>query len=142
MIEYIIHEQYKTYVYQTDSIEIFDKSNLSIVKQICLRHLFTYEGYLKAVKKYFNYRYRIPIYIHEGLQLFSSKRIKDYDNIWINLASVDSYTFLGNRVILTFTSHRQLIITWSRISFQEQIKRLNAIKFHISKHFHGLDYRK
>ncbi len=142
MIEYILHEKNQTVIYQTDEVVTYNESNLSIIKRICLYHLFTYEGYLKAIKYYFNFHYHIPIYIDEELQLFSTGGVKEYENIWINYASIESIIYLDKGIKLTFTSHRILIIALSRQSFHEQIKRLAAIKFHISKHFHGLEYRK
>ncbi len=136
MIEYIINKQNQAVIYQTEQIIIKDKPQLSVIKQLCLDYLFTYEGYLKAVKKRLNYRYRIPLYINEGLQLIATQRVRDYDNIWINYASIKSISYKGNRVSVRFTSNRNLDLSLTQAAFHKQIERLQAIKFHISKHFH------
>ena len=142
MIEYITNEQNQTIIYQTDGISYANVSSLSYIKSLCMNYLFTYEGYLKAVKRVFDFKYRIPLYIHNELQMIATKCVKDYENIWINYAHVISITYLGNRMILGFTSHRKLEIKMTRYAFSQQIKRLTKIKFHISKHFHYADYRK
>lgn len=142
MIEYIIHEDHQAVIYQTDDQQSYQKSTLSIIKSICMNHLFTYGGYIKAVKYHFGYQYHIPIYIHEGLQLIATKGVRDYENIWINYASVTSISYVDNRLILRFTSCKEIEIQMTRLVLNKQIKRLQAIKFHISKHFHNLDYRK
>ncbi len=136
MIDYITNEKNHTYIYQENKVSIHAISNLSYVKQMCMNHLFTYEGYIKSVKRMFGYHYKIPIFLHEGLQLIATKSVRNYDNIWINYASVESIDYIGNRIRLTFTSHRILIIEISKQAFNEQIKRLEVIKLHISKHFH------
>lgn len=142
MIEYITNEQNQTVIYQTDQIIHMNLFNLSYVKHICMDFLFTHEGYLKAVKRTLGFQYRIPIYIHDALILISTKRMRDDDNIWINYAAISSITYKGNRVVLGFTSHREIEIKMSTLAFKEQIKRISKIKFHISKHFHSVDYRK
>ncbi len=137
MIEYIVNENNQTIIYQDDGKITKNVFNLTVVKQLCLTHLFTYDGYIKAVKKQLNYAYRIPVYIDEGLQLIATKGVRDYDNIWVNYASVTAINYVGNRVSVAFTSHRKIDLGLTRLAFSEQIKRLTVIKFHISKHFHG-----
>ena len=107
-----------------------------------MNHLFTYEGYLKAVKHVFNYGYRIPVYINPHMMMFSTKNVRDYDNVWINYASIVSINYIGNRIRLGFTSGKEIEVIMSKHNLNMQIRRLQAIKFHISKHFHCLDYRK
>lgn len=136
MIEYITNEHNQAVIYQTNDVEIKDVSNLTVVKQLCLAHLFTYEGYLKAVKQKLSFKYRIPIYYSKGLQLIATRRVRDYENIWINKASVESVTYSGNRIIVAFTSGRVLAFKQSRYAFKKQLSRLEAIKYYISKHFH------
>lgn len=142
MIEWIANEQNQTIVYQTEGIKTYAIFNLSYVKHLCLDHLFTYEGYIKAIKHQFDFKYRIPIYLDASLILIATRRIKDYENIWINYASIASITYIGNRIRLGFTSHQTIDIAMTRQAFSEQIKRILKIKFHISKHFHKVDYRK
>ena len=142
MIEYIINKQNQADIYQTDDVLCVNKTNLSVIKQLCIKQLFTYEGYLKAIKHVFKYGYRIPVYINPQMMMFATKNVRDYDNVWINFVSIISIKFIGNRVILGFTSGRELEVHMSKHNLNLQIKRLQAIKFHISKHFHSVDYRK
>lgn len=50
MIEYIKHEHHNTHIYQSDKIDIVSESAFSVIKKLCLDHLVTYEGYVKAIQ--------------------------------------------------------------------------------------------
>lgn len=142
MIEWITNEKNKAVIYQTEQTIKRNVSNLTVIKQLCISHLFTYDGYLKATKKVFDYHYRIPLYISDDIQLIATRRVRDYENIWINYASIVNVTYDKNRINITFTSYRKLTISMTPYAWKQQINRLNEIKLYISKHFHTSFYRK
>lgn len=142
MIEWISNEQNQAVIYQIDDVKRLNKSNLSVIKSLCMTYLFTYEGYLKAVKQVFNYRYRIPLYISDELMLIATRRVRDYENIWINYASITHVAYEKNCINMTFASNKTLKVSMTQYAWQQQVKRLMSIKLYISKHFHSSFYRK
>lgn len=136
MIEYIINNAKGSLIYQSHSMKQSNKTNLSIIKEICISSLFTYEGYLKAVQTKFGKSYRIPVYINEEQMYMPTKRTRDYDNIWINYSALIDVVSLGDHVEVTFESQRKLCINISLKSLQRQIMYLEAIRNAKVKHFH------
>jgi len=113
-----------------------NKNNLSLIKQMCLDALFSYEGYLKAFQKKFGKVYRIPIYIDEEHMFIPIKRTRDFDNIWINYAAIHDINHGGNKIELIFESKQNLHINISFKSLKRQIMYLEAIQNTKVKHFH------
>ena len=91
MIEYMTNHEKGTIIYQINNVEITKYSLLHTVESMCEMHLFSYEGYRKAVKKYFHFSHLIPIYLSEEIQLISIKRYRDYDNNFINYVAIENY---------------------------------------------------
>lgn len=136
MIEYIINHRNGSLIFQSDSIKQSNKTNLSIIKKLCLSALFTYDGYLKAVQNEFGKSYLIPVYIDEELMFIPIKRTRDYENIWINYAALIDVVSYHDYIEIIFDSTRKLSINISLKSFQKQIKYLEAIRKAKVKHFH------
>ncbi|MDO9629276.1 MAG: competence protein ComK, partial [Acholeplasmataceae bacterium] len=111
-------------------------SSLSYIKRLCVDHLFTYEGYLKAVKKKFDMSYKIPLYISDTIQLIPTKRTRDYENIWINYASIFRIEVDQQIQKITFYSGNTIHINSSNKTLKQQIKYLEQIRNTKVKHFH------
>jgi len=136
MIEYIINNSKGSLVYQTDSVVQSNKNNLSVIKQISIEALFSYEGYLKAFQKKFGKIYRIPVYIDEEHMFIPIKRTRDFDNIWINFAAIHDINHSNGKIEVIFESKRNLHINISFKSLKRQINYLEAIQNTKVKHFH------
>lgn len=140
MIEYILNNGQGAIIYQTTSSSQIKSSNLGFVKQLCIEHLFTYEGYAKAVKKTLGIAYRIPLYLREDLQLFPISRVRDVDNIWINAAAIMTITTTQQGTCLVFHHGRKLVLDMSLHKVRRQIEVLGIIRAVKSKHFHCQPY--
>ncbi|MFA6800624.1 MAG: competence protein ComK [Acholeplasmataceae bacterium] len=136
MIEYIINERLKTIIYRNNTTEISDKSMVFVIKTLCYDHLLSYEGYKKAVKTKLGYYYKIPLYLDMQTQLIPIKRIKDFDNIWINLPAIKDIKNNDTFVCINFYSGKTLHLKIEYKTLIKQIEQLNQIRIFVSKHFH------
>lgn len=128
MIEYITNNPYGSIIYTIDGNKQQNKTSLSTIKRLCLESFFTYEGYLKAIRKYYTISYKIPIYINDSMQFIQSKRARDDDNIWFNYAALTNIKAKDHGVILEFMSGTNLFINISYDSIKLQIHYLEQIR--------------
>lgn len=137
MIKYIINNAFGSTIYKTSGNSLSKKSNLSIIKDLCIKHLFTYEGYLKACKKIFNKTQLVPVYISPYLQFLPTKRVRDYENIWINFSAIKTYKkYENNKTKLIFKDNKFLIINMRYHLFEKNILFLEKLKKYKVKPFH------
>ncbi len=135
-MNYLTHHPYGCIVYKNESYEVFNMSSISYIKQLCYDHLFTYQGYLKACQKKFEFKYKIPLYISDMIQLIPTKSYRNTDVIWINYASIKGYSILNKQIHIKFFDDSELIANISYQAFKTQIIRLNQIRDVKVKHFH------
>lgn len=128
MIKYIINNAYGSTIYQYDKTTQSSANNLSIIKKLCLKHLFTYDGYLKAVQKTFNKFHQLPVYLNDNMIFIPIKRVRDYDNIWINYAQVISSQKQNNKTLIIFKNYSQLEIDLKYRQWSDRIVLAEAIK--------------
>ncbi|CCV63810.1 predicted competence protein ComK [Alteracholeplasma palmae J233] len=114
--------------------KVFDKNNkeypvtqLTYVKKLCEKQLFTYEGYLKAVSNILNMKYKIPLYINSKIILFSTSGYRNYENIWINYQTIKTVDFYEKTILFTFFSQQILRIQMTKCQYQRQIEKINKI---------------
>jgi competence transcription factor ComK len=137
LIEYIKHHQLLTYVYKNNETEIINKPVISYIKSLCYKHLFNYEGYKDAIKRVFGFKYKIPLYIDESLQLIPIERVRNYENIWVNFKAIDEIKVKEDTLEIYFYSHQKITIKSKMKTMKNQIKRLEQIRIYVSKHFHA-----
>jgi len=136
MIEYLVNNGYGCLIYKNGTVTQYNGTNLSYIKKICIEYLFTFEGYTQAVQKKLGKQYKIPLFIDGELMLIPLKRIRDYDNIWINIAAIANIFEQKNAIEIVFESQRKLQINISMKSLRKQIKHLEVIQNAKVKHFH------
>ena len=136
MIEYIINNTSGCLVFQDGISMQHSKTNLSVVKQLCMKNLFTYEGYLKSVRYLFDKHYLIPVYVNETLMLIPTKRVRDYENIWINFMAIEDIQKTEYGTCILFFSKIKLNVNLKIETLQKQIQYLKEIRNHKVKHFH------
>lgn len=135
-MNYIVNAAYGCQIYKKNQI-IKEKMNaFSYVKKMCLNHLITYSGYIQACRKTLKFKYKIPLYINDCLQLIAIKSVRDYDNIWINYAYIKTYQVHKEGLEIFFYDGTQIVVNISIKTFKTQIKRLNKIRELKVKHFH------
>lgn len=128
MMNYLCNCSTGTAIYQNQTVKYVNHSNLFFVKQLCMQHLFSFEGYLKAIKQQFKKTYRIPIYFNNRLMLIPTQRYRDYDNIWINYAAIKNYWQTANTLTIEFDNLETVDINIKLKSFKRQIDLLSKIK--------------
>lgn len=128
MIEYMVNNGFGSIIYYTDHQEQISINNLSFIKRLCIEFVFTYEGYIKAVKKNSKFKYKIPVYIDDSLLLIQTRRVRSDDNIWFNYASVTNVICLDQGVELEFMSGNKLFINISYEALKTQITYLKEIR--------------
>jgi competence transcription factor ComK len=137
MIQYIENTAEGSILYQEGAIVKLTMSNLSYIKKKCLESLFTYEGYLKAVQKKIGLKYKVPVYIDDATRMIPTKRVRDYDNIWINYASIRELIERLEGTDIIFYGNRQIHLKNSYKTLKKQIDELERIRFIKVKHFHS-----
>lgn len=137
MIEYIKHEQQMTYIYQDTQIEKQKQSVMFVIKKLCLEHLTTYEGYVKAIQNKYDKHHLIPLILSNELSLIPIMRVREYDNIWINACAIKSIKTITNGVMITFLSENTLKIDKNISFLKNSIIFANTIKKEKVKHFHA-----
>lgn len=135
----MINDPKGTLIYQTDGIICQKNTLVYTVSSMCEDHLFSYEGYRKAVTKKLKITYLIPIFLSDDLQLMPVKRFRDYDNIFINYAAITSYREDNDNIEIEFNSGTKIYIKMSLYSFNQQITKLKKIRNTKVKHFHRLN---
>ncbi len=128
MIEYIVNNAFGCLVYQEDEIVQMKKTNLSFIKELCLDNMFSYSGYLKAVKKKINISYKTPVYIDDLNRFIPTRRVRDYENIWVNCAAVKNVSRSEGGVRIRFFSDKEKTVNISFNSFIKQMKQLEVIR--------------
>lgn len=136
MIEYVINTASGCIIYQNQQEVEIRKPALSFIKSLCMKHQFTFEGYLKAIKKETHLKYKIPLYIHDTLMLIPIGRYKDYDTIWINTPSIKSVGVNQNTLQVTFFNSPTLELKITLNQLKQLMKHLDWIRNTKVKHFH------
>ena len=108
--------------------ETYSITQLTFIKKLCEKHLFTLDGYLKSVKKHLKISYKIPIIINESLILFSTQAFRNYENIWINYANIQHIVFLKNQTNITFYDQTSLTIKITEQQYANIVHKINEIR--------------
>jgi len=137
MIQYIENTAEGSILYQEGTTIKLTMSNLSFIKKKCLESLFTYEGYLKAVQKKIGIRYKVPVYIDDVTWMIPTKRVRDYDNIWINYAAIREVEEGIEGLDIYFYGDRKIHLKNSYQTLKKQIDELDRIRLIKVKHFHS-----
>lgn len=130
MIKYIINTPYGSKIFKLYEIIESKLNNLSIIKRLFIENLCTYEGYIKAVSKTFNIKHNIPVVINKDNLFIPLKRVRDYDNIWINYSSVITYNKFENQTIIIFKDFEQKVINLKYNIFLKRVETLKQIMKH------------
>jgi competence transcription factor ComK len=128
MIEYIRNDHHGSTVFYQEKVVFSKRSALYEVKNMCLQHFFSYEGYIKSVRKMTKDKYQIPILIDEDHAFLPTCRVRDYENIWINTFSIYQIIPHHKGVELIFYSGRRLYIDYSINRLKNKIKLVMKIK--------------
>lgn len=134
MIYYIQNENDGAYIYPNKKRANF--TALSVIKNICIKHLTSLESYLKAVKNILDSRYRIPIVLSSKYAFFSTKAMRNIDSIWINYFAVKEIIYLEKTIVFIFDVHHRLEIEISSKNYQ----RLVSLIFKVLKYKSSLEW--
>ncbi|HEY8395746.1 MAG TPA: competence protein ComK [Bacilli bacterium] len=71
----------------TDDTKKFGIPVTKIFEQLCLQELTTLKGRIDAVKKLFDYKYNVPVFVNSDLLFF---KVRDEKIYWINFVQISS----------------------------------------------------
>ncbi|MFW5842011.1 MAG: competence protein ComK [Bacillota bacterium] len=71
--------------YETQTI---NKGLKQFLNELLIEELTTFEGRRTALKKKYNLKYNIPIYVHDTCCFYTTKTLRDIDNVCINFHDV------------------------------------------------------
>lgn len=136
MIEYMHHSPEGTILYDEEGKKKINHRMPWLIQQWCYEHLMSYDGYLKAVKLHLGYAHRVPLYLCDELMLIPLGRVRDYDMIWINHASVKRFWTEDHRFYIHFVSGCTIEVNTTQKRYALQVKKLEIIRNTKVKHFH------
>lgn len=137
MIEYIENNAYGAVIVENGEPVQTKKTNLAVIRDMCLNRFFSYEGYKKAVKKKIGISYRIPVYLDEENAFFPTRRARDFDNIWVNVKAIRSISDGNSGIHVVFRSGHERELEISSSKAIRGIAALETIRKEKVKHFHG-----
>jgi competence transcription factor ComK len=101
-ILYIKKGNRETIIYTSDK-EIVSQENIyKIFDDWCLVSLTTYEGRIEAIKKIYQIKKLVPIYINQDLMLFPIENRKSVENIYINVTKITKICDIDNKTKIFF----------------------------------------
>ncbi len=122
---YIHHKKgYTEIVFKTYEL-IVDKSNISVIKKICMDNLFNYDHRIRYTKEILNIKTKPPLYINRNILLISTKSLRSYDNVWINYFSISGIVKRGSKCKVIFNDLKELLLD---INYQSFLKSVNNAK--------------
>ncbi|WP_162164081.1 competence protein ComK [Acholeplasma hippikon] len=107
--------------------ELIERSALGVIKKLCMRNLFTLEGYLKATKKTFNLGYKVPIYINDHHIFIYTKALKDYDNIFINYTEIKEVKSNKFGIEITFNNLEKIEVKLSIKNYKRLVMTIFSL---------------
>ncbi len=106
---------------------IAGRSAFGVVKKLCMKHLFTYESYIKSVQQMVSIMRKIPVVLSAQLVLFSTNSIYNYNGVWINWVMIRKIDVDGENLTLTFDEKHQLKVKLSEIAYQRYQHKIMQI---------------
>jgi len=106
---------------------IAGRSAFGVVKKLCMKHLFTYESYIKSVQINVSNMRKIPVVLSAQLVLFSSDSIYNYRSVWINWIMINKVDTNGEYITFTFDEKHQLKVKLSEIAYQRYQHKIMQI---------------
>ncbi len=137
MIEYIENNAHGAVLVENGKPVQTKRTNRAVIRDMCFNHFFSYEGYIKAVKKKLGISYRIPVYLDEENAFFPTRRTRDFDNIWVNAQAIESIREHDSGILVVFRSGHERELKISRSKAIRGIAALERIRKEKVKHFHG-----
>jgi hypothetical protein len=131
-----------TLLISTEGETIIKKPVLSVVKDFCRDALFTHEGYVKAVKSSFGFKYQIPLYINDRIALIPLGRIKNHETVWINVPAITSINQTKTGSLITMLGNQRYESSLSLTQIERRIHALMTIRDAKVKHFHSVSCSK
>ncbi|MFP4186940.1 MAG: competence protein ComK [Acholeplasmataceae bacterium] len=136
MVEYIENNAYGAVIVENGKPIQTKRTNLAVIRDMCLDRLFSYEGYVKAVRKKIGICYRIPVYLDDENAFFPTRRTRDFANIWVNAEAIKGITEHGSGILILFRSGSKKELRISRSRVMRAITVLQEIRKAKVKHFH------
>ena len=122
------------YIYNTSDGGIIEpgtivagRSAFGVVKKLCMKHLFTYESYIKSVQKNISKMRKVPVILSSHLVLFSTAAINSYEGVWINWVMIKKIDIFGDNMTITFDEKCRLNVKLSEIAYQCNHRKIMQI---------------
>ncbi|QVK21687.1 competence protein ComK [Mycoplasmatota bacterium] len=110
-------------VYYDQKVNVLDVSIYKFLNDICIDNLSTYKGRIDAIKRKYNIKSLVPLYVSEDCLLIPTTSIRNYECIWINYFQIQK---IKTSEILM---NNNCIIKVRKNLFLKQIKRCEEIAF-------------
>ncbi len=97
-------------VYDGHTVHTLSSGMQSVFNSLCLKELTTFKGRMDALKKHFERRYNLPVYINETMCFYGSAPIRRPEAVYVNFFDVLSLRDLGGRTEILFKDLSVLLL--------------------------------
>ena len=119
--------------YENNTPKIYKESIETYIDNILLNDLTTYKGRLDAVKKKYNYKKLIPIYINQYICLIPLYSLKSEYNLYINIYNILD---INGSTIIAFKNGMKIKINKQIKTIKDYVKRARKIDKSLCLHFY------
>ena len=119
------HPDYNTIIYDRKGIYYSKKTVKKILEDACLRRFCTYDGRIKSMRMWSNYKKKTPLLIcpDEDICAFPIMSPANYGCGWFFPNLIRSFKVKKGKLIVTFLNGLQLPVDCSFRVFNQQLER-------------------
>lgn len=122
-IQYLFRNDEGTTIVCKNKKEILEQVPKTVINDLCMRNLSTYEGRKVATKHLYNIKILVPIYVDEDNLLFPTVSTANYDCVWINYHEI-----LKTALNKIYMNNGDIVICGENV-VTKQLKRCYEIAF-------------
>ena len=120
----------RTKIIEKNNVYYFDIKPYEVIDENCKYYGSSYNGRMEAGKKILDCSYKIPIIVEETEKIifFPTKSLLLKDCGWINGKAIKKIEDLGKKSKILFNNGKEIIVTVSKESLNNQIYRSSRLE--------------
>lgn len=97
------------------------------LNDLCIKNLSTLDGRIDAVKKKYNIKHKVPIFVDSKCILFSTGSMRDFEVVYINYFEMIEYSSKDEKTIIYFKDGTNIDIKLSLKIVRKQVSKIQYI---------------
>ncbi|MBU1144663.1 MAG: competence protein ComK [Firmicutes bacterium] len=112
---------------------LYDRTLIGYLNELLLETLSTLEGRLKATKKVFHFKAKIPIFINESTLLIPLIGYRSKTSFYLNYHSIEHFSILkGSKLYISFRNNHEMKLE-KKYGFIKQYEKAKRILDYLEK---------